>query len=246
MDPTYRSLILQRRKKHNRLGFIPAILAALGGVKLISNLGKQYFGRNSAMRRKGAYINQYGKVIPNKIMQQRSYMRTLIPARKGHYDRRKGKMAKLVPAMHSKQRLIGAVRNMGIKKARAKHIIKKITKMRALKNKRRKRSRRSRRKGDLDNDFLSEFGNIDVEPTRTKSWTRLAWDAVKKTLSKKEARDIGKSVGKNLFNIGTKKAEDMLNKMTEKQTEKVAKDLLINEIKNNPKDIWFRQAQLLK
>lgn len=204
MDPTYKALTMRRRKQTNRKGFLPALMAGMAGVNLLSQLGQSLMRKSGA--RRGMYKGRtdFTGVKPGMLasvrrsgMRKKKHVkkRKTTTKRKGAFDRRSN---------HNKQFL--------------KKLIRK--------------SRFSRRKGDLDNDFLSEFGNIDVEPTRTKSYTRMAWDAIKRTLGKKEISKLGKEVGKKAFNYGVDKAETLINKMSEPQAKKVARTIIADSMMN--------------
>ena len=233
MDPTYRSLIMQRRKKTNRKGFIPAILAGLAGVNLVSQIGKQLMGRKSgvkSIRRKGfgqgqtvtrGQRHRYGRLnalIGGKSTTTPKYLSD--PNLKNFPIKKIGSYTVVVPPRKGRsmpKRSKGFDRNKGV-------IAKKIIKTHLLGP---RKGRFNRRKGDLDSNFLSEFGGdvFNPEPTVSKSWGRTIYENLRGLVGSKEA--------KILKDATLKRAEkgilDKINKLGQKKAETIASKIVTGQ-----------------
>lgn len=186
VDPTYRHLIMQRRKKSNRKGFLPAIMAGLAGVNLISQLGKSFMNRKSGVR-KGLSLE-----MAKRGMKPKRGLVGSTGKRKTGFDRNKGLRAKRIIKAH----LLGSKR----------------------------KGRYNRRKGELDSNFLSEFGGdvFNPEPTVSKTWGRTAYEALKGIWGSREARKMRDSLAKQ----GEKALIDKINSLSEAKAKNIASKIV--------------------
>src|ERR1700743_3196679 len=189
MDPTYRSLIMQRRKKSNRKGFLPALLAGLAGVNIVSQLGKSLFNRGSKIGLGQTLKNKYRKGL------------SLDMAKRG-IKPKKG----LIGSTGRKGRSMPKLTNFDRKKS---IIAKKIIQSHLLGP---RKAAFSRRKGDLDSSFLNEFGQdvFDPEPTTTKTWKRTAFDSLKNLWGTKQGE---KAILSKIDKLSGKKAQLIADKI---------------------------------
>lgn len=243
MDPTYHSLIMPRRKQSNRKGFLPAILAGLAGVKLVSQLGKSLMNRKSGYglgqtitkgqtRRKGR--TQGGWAPKNGLLGGTRKGRTMTKkmaatgllggTRKGLYLGQK-KFPKLPPGMTG---FAGTTRKKGVQRRkgfdRNKAILaKNIIKTHLLGRKSRK-GKYSRRKGDVDADFLGEFGGDIFNPEKTvsKTWSRQAYDALTGIWGSKQAKIIKDKLQKQ----GEQALIDKISSLSSKKAQTIASKII--------------------
>lgn len=80
------------------------------------------------------------------------------------------------------------------------------------------RKKRYSRRGDLSQDFLDEFKDIDVEPTTTKTLARQAFDKLKSLWGNDAAKEIRKNLSKKATDTVLEKIKSLGKKNSNKVT----------------------------
>ena len=221
MDPTYRSLIMQRRKQTNRKGFLPAIIGGLAGAKILATLGKSLLGgRKSGYSRRKGDVLYWPARYPRRSGMLIGGRKTATPKYLSNPDLKKWGTVKMngytavnVPRggrSMPKPRSKGFDRNKGI-------LAKNIIKSHLL-------GRKRGRKGDLDSSFLGEFGQdvFNPEPTVSKTWGRKAYEALKGVWGSKEAKKIKDQLAKQ----GERAIVDKISKLSAKKAGTIASKIV--------------------
>lgn len=217
MDPTYRHLIMARRKQSSkRGGFIPALLAGLAGANIVAQLGSSLLKRKSGIKRRaspkliGLSLPQAQKRLLYSKRKSAVYEDPSLPL--SQLNKRKAFNKKMRTSTH--KRLAAFDRNGAV----SRNIIKRHFL---------RRGKFNRRRGDLDADFLNEFGGdtFNPEPTVGKTARRSLWEGIKSAFGSKVAADIGRKYAKQ----SEKYIVDKISKLGRDKSHKIASKIIDNK-----------------